>query len=44
MVLVLIAIIAYWSVYASLTKRTPILVATHALPAGRLHPGGGSPI
>jgi Flp pilus assembly protein CpaB len=33
-VLVLIAVIAYWSVYASSTKRTPILVATHALPAG----------
>jgi Flp pilus assembly protein CpaB len=34
MVLVLIAVIAYWSVYASSTKRTPILLATHALPAG----------
>jgi pilus assembly protein CpaB len=33
-VLVLIAVIAYWSVYASSTKRTPILVASHALPAG----------
>lgn len=33
-VLVLIAVIAYWSVYASSTKRTPVLVATHALPAG----------
>jgi Flp pilus assembly protein CpaB len=33
-VLVLIAVIAYWSVYASSTKRTPILVATHTLPAG----------
>ncbi|HUB73489.1 MAG TPA: RcpC/CpaB family pilus assembly protein [Solirubrobacteraceae bacterium] len=39
-VLVLIAVIAYWSVYASSTKRTPILVATHALPAGTVLSAG----
>ena len=40
MVLVLIAVIAYWSVYASSTKRTPILLATHALPAGTVLSAG----
>jgi Flp pilus assembly protein CpaB len=40
MVLVLIAVIAYWSVYASTTKRTPILLATHALPAGTILSAG----
>jgi pilus assembly protein CpaB len=33
-VLCLLALIGYWGVYAASTKRTPVLVATHALPAG----------
>ena len=32
--LTLIALLGYWGVYAASTKRTPILLATHALPAG----------
>jgi Flp pilus assembly protein CpaB len=38
--LILIALIGYWSVYSSTTERTPVLVATHDLPAGTvLRPG-----
>jgi Flp pilus assembly protein CpaB len=33
-VLVLVALIGYWAVYSSSTRRTPILVSTHALAAG----------
>src|SRR6266542_2847321 len=32
--LVLIALVGYWSVYRASTKRTPVLVAAHALSAG----------
>src|ERR671936_431323 len=32
--LVLIALVGYWSVYRASSKRTPVLVATHALSAG----------
>src|SRR6266404_4692648 len=34
--LILLALIGYWSVYNQTTKRTQVLVATHALPAGRV--------
>jgi hypothetical protein len=34
MLLVLIALVGYWSVYRASTKRTPVLVAAHALSAG----------
>jgi Flp pilus assembly protein CpaB len=38
--LILLALIGYWSVYSSTTERTPVLVATHDLPAGTvLRPG-----
>jgi Flp pilus assembly protein CpaB len=33
-VLVLVALVGYWSVYRASTKRTPVLVAAHALSAG----------
>ncbi|MHB8242787.1 MAG: RcpC/CpaB family pilus assembly protein [Solirubrobacteraceae bacterium] len=33
-VLVLVALLGYWAVYSAGTKRTPILLTTHALPAG----------
>jgi len=32
--LVLVALIGYWGVYAASSKRTRVLLATHALPAG----------
>ncbi len=32
--LTLVALLGYWGVYAASTKRTPVLLATHALPAG----------
>src|ERR671936_970465 len=32
--LVLIALVGYWSVYRTSSKRTPVLVAAHALSAG----------
>ena len=34
--LILLALIGYWSVYNQTTKRTQVLVAAHALPAGRV--------
>src|SRR5207302_139619 len=34
MLLVLIALVGYWSVYRASTTRTPVLVAAHALSAG----------
>jgi Flp pilus assembly protein CpaB len=34
--LILLALIGYWSVYNQTTRRTQVLVATHALPAGRV--------
>src|SRR5256885_903645 len=34
MLLVLVALVGYWSVYRASTKRTPVLVAAHALSAG----------
>src|SRR6266508_1064987 len=34
MLLVLIALVGYWSVYRASTTRTPMLVAAHALSAG----------
>jgi Flp pilus assembly protein CpaB len=34
--LVLLALIGYWSVYNQTTRRTQVLVAAHALPAGRV--------
>jgi Flp pilus assembly protein CpaB len=34
MLLVLVALIGFLAVYSSATKRTPVLVAAHALPAG----------
>ena len=40
LLLTLLALIGYWSVYAQTTHRTQVLVAAHALPAGRvLQPG-----
>jgi Flp pilus assembly protein CpaB len=39
-VLVLIALIGYWGVYSASTKRTPILVTTHALAAGTVLSSG----
>lgn len=33
--LILLALIGYWSVYNRTTRRTQVLVAAHALPAGR---------
>src|SRR5437588_12036219 len=36
MLLVLIALVGYWSVYRASTKRTPVLVRAHALSAGRV--------
>jgi Flp pilus assembly protein CpaB len=33
-VLVLVALVGYWSVYRASTKRTPVLVAAHTLSAG----------
>jgi Flp pilus assembly protein CpaB len=38
--LVLIALIGYWGVYSASTKRTPILVTTHALAAGTVLTSG----
>ena len=38
--LVLIALIGYWSVYSASTKRTPVLVTTHALAAGTVLSSG----
>ncbi len=34
LLLTLVALLGYWGVYAASTKRTPVLLATHALPAG----------
>jgi Flp pilus assembly protein CpaB len=34
--LILLALIGYWSVYNQTTRRTQVLVAAHALPAGRV--------
>jgi Flp pilus assembly protein CpaB len=34
--LILLALIGYWSVYSRTTHRTQVLVAAHALPAGRV--------
>jgi Flp pilus assembly protein CpaB len=34
--LILLALIGYWSVYSQTTRRTQVLVAAHALPAGRV--------
>ncbi|MHB8242215.1 MAG: RcpC/CpaB family pilus assembly protein [Solirubrobacteraceae bacterium] len=39
-VLVLIALIGYWAVYSASTRRTPILVTTHALPVGTVLSSG----
>jgi len=39
-VLVLVALIGYWGVYSASTKRTPILVTTHALAAGTVLSSG----
>lgn len=39
-VLVLIAFVGYWGVYAASNKRTQILLATHALPAGTVLSAG----
>ncbi|HTB50846.1 MAG TPA: RcpC/CpaB family pilus assembly protein [Solirubrobacteraceae bacterium] len=39
-VLVLVALIGYWGVYSASTKRTPILVTTHALAAGAVLSSG----
>lgn len=36
LLLILLALIGYWSVYARTTHRTQVLVAAHALPAGRV--------
>ncbi len=36
----LIALIGYWGVYSASTKRTPILVTTHALAAGTVLTSG----
>src|SRR6266700_2445393 len=34
--LMLLALIGYWSVYQQTTRRTQVLVAAHALPAGHI--------
>src|SRR5260370_21070639 len=34
--LILLALIGYWSVYNQTTRRTQVLVAAHSLPAGRV--------
>ena len=34
--LILLALIGYWAVYSRTTRRTQVLVAAHALPAGRV--------
>src|SRR5437667_9175442 len=34
--LILLALIGYWSVYNQTTRRTQVLIAAHALPAGRV--------
>lgn len=39
-VLVLIALIGYWGVYSASSKRTPVLVTTHALAAGTVLSSG----
>ena len=36
LLLILLALIGYWSVYSSTTRRTQVLVAAHALPAGHV--------
>src|SRR5581483_5000217 len=36
LLLILLALIGYWSVYTQTTRRTQVLVAAHALPAGRV--------
>jgi Flp pilus assembly protein CpaB len=36
LLLILLALIGYWSVYSRTTDRTQVLVAAHALPAGRV--------
>lgn len=36
LLLILLALIGYWSVYSRTTQRTQVLVAVHALPAGRV--------
>ncbi|MDE3131027.1 MAG: hypothetical protein KGL16_07720, partial [Acidobacteriota bacterium] len=36
LLLILLALIGYWSVYSRTTHRTRVLVAAHALPAGRV--------
>ena len=36
LLLILLALIGYWSVYSRTTRRTQVLVAVHALPAGRV--------
>ena len=36
LLLILLALIGYWSVYARTTHRSQVLVAAHALPAGRV--------
>jgi Flp pilus assembly protein CpaB len=36
LLLILLALIGYWSVYSRTTRRTQVLVAAHALPAGRV--------
>jgi len=38
--LVLVALLGYWGVYAASTKRTEVLLATHALPAGTVLSAG----
>jgi Flp pilus assembly protein CpaB len=39
-VLVLIALVGYWSVYRATTERTPVLVAAHNLTAGTVLQAG----
>jgi len=36
LLLILLALIGYWSVYSRTTHRTQVLVAAHAIPAGRV--------
>src|SRR5437763_7995659 len=36
LLLILLALIGYWSVYARTSRRTQVLVAAHSLPAGRV--------
>ena len=36
LLLVLLALIGYWSVYSQTTRRSQVLIATHSLPAGRI--------